>query len=308
MFRARYGLCLLTAVLVASCGRSRPPIPKEQWRAYANDLYNRGLFSQAVEAYREYLRVYPLSQQEQASITFAIGEIYFERLHDYENALAEYIRIKRLFPESPLIKEADRRIVECLERLQRPADARQALWESTGLDSSQIPKPRPGVVIARVGNREITQGDLEFELNRLPPSVKERIRTREDRLNFLRELVATEILYRDAARQGLDRDKDVVEGTFQAKRQLMVQKLIEREIAGKVRPTFDDLELYYRANRDRYAQRDEKGNVVKERPFLEVQEQVARDYMQEKSLQLYRQLVERLMQAEGVEIYESRVQ
>ncbi|MDZ7372753.1 MAG: hypothetical protein ONB23_02170 [candidate division KSB1 bacterium] len=231
------GLVLTAAAFLGACtSSSKAPVPKEQWRAYANELYNRQLFPQAIEAYREYLRLYPVSAAEHANITFTIGEIYFDRLHDYENALAEYVKIKRLFPQTEVVREAETRIVECLDRLQRPADARQALWESTGLDTSQVPQHRPGVVVARIGNREITQGDLDFELNRLPPSLRERIRTREDKLRFLREYVATEILYRDAARQGLDRDRDVMEGAVQAKKQLMVQKLIEREIADKIRP------------------------------------------------------------------------
>ncbi len=304
----RAGLFVATASLLLGCGGREPAVPKEQWRAYANDLYNRQLFAQAVEAYKEYLRAYPVSPQEQASITYTIAEIYFDRMHDYENALAEYIKIKRLYPESGLMNDVNKRIVECLERLERSADARQALLESTSLDTSQIPRKRPGIVIARIGNREITQGDLDFELNRLPPTLKESIRTREDKLNFLREYIATEILYRDAKRQGLDRDKDVVEGAFRAKKQLMVQKLIEREIADKVQPTPDELRLYYQANKEKYAEKDEKGNVVRQRPFEEVQQQVAQDYAQEKFLQLYRQLIDRLMRAEGVEIYEGRVQ
>ena len=295
--------------LVTGCSKKGPAIPKSEWRAYANDLYNRELYAQAVDAYRQYLDRYDLDPREQANINYQIASIYFDRLHDYENALAYYIKIKRLYPESGLVDEANKQIVACLERLQRSADAKQALVETTSLDTSQVPKKRPGAVIARIGNREITQGDLDFEINRLPPTMRQDIRTRKDKLNFLREYIATELLYNDARRQGLDRDKDVIEGAFQAKKQLMVQKLIEKEIAGQLQqPSETDLETYYKANKDRYAEKDKDGKVIRERPFSEVRQQVLRDYMQQKMIERYQALVDRLMQAEGVEIYESKVQ
>ncbi len=296
-------------VLTSGCGEKAPAIPKSEWRAYANDLYNRELYAQAVDAYRQYLNMYDLDPRERANINFQIASIYFDRLHDYENALATYIKIKRLYPESGLMDEVNKQIVACLERLQRSADAKQALVETTSLDTSQVPKKRPGAVIARIGNREITQGDLDFEINRLPPSMRQDIRTRQDKLNFLREYIATELLYNDAKRQGLDRDKDVIEGAFQAKKQLMVQKLIEKEIASQLpQPSESDLETYYKANKDRYAEKDKDGKTVRERPFSEVRQQVLRDYMQQKMIERYQELVDRLMQAEGVEIYESKVQ
>ena len=65
----------------------------------------------------------------------------------------------------------NKNVIACLERLQRPADAQQALKESTSFEG-QTQKSRPGEVIAKIGNRDITLGDLDFEISKLPPELR----------------------------------------------------------------------------------------------------------------------------------------
>jgi hypothetical protein len=212
--------------------------------------------------------------------------------------------VKELYPKSELADDAGRRVVECLERLQRSADAQQALEESTMLDPAQTTVKRPGEVIAKLGDREITTGDLEFEMKNLPPFMQAQIKDRSKKIEFLKQYIASELLYNSAKRKGLENDKEVIAAAFQAKKNIVVQKLLQDEIGQNVQIDPSNLELYYRANLSRYAKADSGGHVP---AFEEVRTQVTQDYLREKQQETYNQLVERIMRAEAVVIYEDKI-
>ena len=299
----------IAASLFAGCsGGNKPVVNADKLREYAGDLINKGLYSEAIDAYQQYLDDYKMDDSERANINYIIANTYFEREKDYSNALASYLKIKHLFPQESLMPEVNKKIVACLERLERTEDAQQALDESVQLDPSQVHEKRPGAVLARIGNREITQGDLDFELSQLPPMVREQFKAPEKKLDFLRDYVATELMYDTAKRSGLDNDKDVVEGAFQAKKALMVRKLLEQRVADKINLTDDEIKLYYQAHKDDYAEKDKNGNVTGQKPLSEVQQQVQQALSQQKYQQAYRELVEKMLRAEGVNFYESRIQ
>jgi len=310
-------ILLLTFFIILITGLSgcessnKPSLTTEQKRQLANALYNQQLYQQAADEYIDYLQSYPLDEKEQASISYMIANIYFERLHDYENALAYYLRIKQLYPESSVQAEATKKMVECLERLRRSTDAQQVVEQTSALDEAQKPATRPGEVIARIGQREITTGDLQFEMNRLPVYIQEQIKNRQQKIDFLKNFIAQELLYDSAKRKGLDKDKEVREGLILAEKSLMTQKLLQEEIEKTVNPenySNADVELYFKANSDRYAEKDEQGKVKKIPSFAEVKDRVAQDFVREKQEQAYQQLIERLMKAENVQIYEQKFQ
>jgi len=304
-------LGILIAEITGCQSGTKPNLSAEQKRQLANAFYNQQLYQQAVNEYIEYLQTYPLDGKEQASISYMIANIYYERLQDYENALAYYLRIKQLYPESTIQAEATKKMVECLERLRRSTDAQQVVEQTSALDEFQKPSSRPGEVIARIGNREITTGDLQFEMSRLPVYIQEQIKSQQQKIEFLKNYIAQELLYDSAKRKGLEKDKEVREGLILAEKSLMTQKLLQEEIEKSVSPekySNADVELFYKANTDRYAEKDEQGKVKRVPSFGEVKERVAQDFIQDKQEQAYQQLIERLMKAENVQIYEQKFQ
>ncbi|MBC8183592.1 hypothetical protein H8E88_21075 [candidate division KSB1 bacterium] len=302
----------LIALLIASlmllmigCNQnSQPNISKEKARNFANELYNRQLFKQSAEEYARYLQLYKLNDKEQANISYTVGDIYFERMKDYENALAFYIRAKYFNPKDDLKKSINKKIVACLERLERPEDAKQTLTESTSLEPEKVQKKRPGKVVALIGTRQVTQGDIDFELSQLPPEIQSQYQQKEMKIQFLRQYILTELLYDSAKRKGIEKDNEVIEAAFQAKKGIMVRKYLQDEIQSKVSITPEDVELYYNANKDKYVEKDKEGNVTREKSFQEVQQQAAQDYAIQKQQQIYDDLAQKLMRAEGVKIYD----
>jgi len=298
---------LLVVIFTMPSASEKPQISGEQIRELANKLYEWKLYPQAIEQYQYYLNFYSADAQEQANINYVIGNVYFDRMHDYEGALTHYLKVKFYFPESNLMPDINKKVPECLERLQRTMDSKQFLDEATSLDSIMVRKSLPGEVIAKFGDRRITQGDLDFEISKLPPYLQSQFTSADGKKKFLEQYISTELLYETAKRAGLDKVKEVIDGAFQAKKQLMAQKYLEQEIAREIDIKAEDVELYYRANKDKYAEKDDKGKVIREKSLNEVQQQVAQDLVRDKQMKAYEALIQRLTQAQSVEIYGDKI-
>ncbi len=309
MLRQTLILSLLSILLLVACKKQnkRLLVDEKTVLELANAYYTNGLYQAAVDQYLQYLNDYQPDERRVANTYFTIGNIYFERLNDYEKALEYFFKVKYLFPQSSLQKEVSKKIVACLERLERTQDAVRVMQNEAALDTSEIVKNRPGQALAVIGDRKITQGDLDFEISKLPPSVQEQFSDPQRKKELLQQLVLQELLYKSAKRQGLDKDKEIIEGVFQAKKALMANKLLQKELQAKIKLEPEEVELYYKANKERYAEKDKDGKVVRQKSFNEVQQQVAQDLLMEKQQKAYQELAERLMQAEGVKIYEERI-
>ena len=295
-------------MLIAACQEKSVPGPEAEQRLnLAHTFYNNQLFEAAIHEYETYLTTNSLDAHKRANIIFQIANIYFERLNDYEKALENYLRIKYLYPESDLQGEVGKKIVDCLERLERSQDAQRLLEKETALKPEEVEQSRPGETVAKIGDRKITQGDIDFEISQLPPYLQSQFETKEKKLAFLRQVVAEALLYDSAKRMNLDKDKEIIEGTFRAKKQLMAQKVLQDELKKMIDIKQADIELYYKANRDKYVEKDEQGKVVRQKSFQECAKEVAQDMFMEKQQAAYQQLIDRLMKAENVTLYEKRL-
>ena len=142
----------------------------------------------------------------------------------------------------------------------------------------------------------------------MPPYLQGQFNTKQKKLDFLRQYIAEELLYDSAKRKNLEKDKEIIEAAYRAKRQLMAQKILRDEIQKIDDIDQSDVELYYKANKEKYAEKDEDGKIIRQIPLRECAEQVGRDLFQEKQQEAYQNLIERMMKAENVTIYEKRIQ
>lgn len=301
------GSFLLLVLFLGCSENSQPKLDPDKKINLAHTFLNNGLFAAAINEYEEYLAGYTVTPAKQANIYYQIANIYFERLYDYNKALENYLRVKYLYPESDLQSEVGKRIVNCLERLERSQDAQRLLEKETALKPDEIETNKPGEVLATLGERKITQGDLDFEIGLLPPYLRSQFNSREQKLAFLKQYVAEILLYDSARRKNLDQDKEIIEGAFRAKKQLMAQKVLQEEIEKMVDIKPADIELYYKANKDKYAEKDADGKLIRQKTFQEAGQQVAQDLFLERQQEAYKQLIERLMKAEKVTIHENKV-
>jgi len=303
-----FSLFFFGIVLSGCSGKKQAAVPAESTLQLANAYYTNGLYEASVQEYLQYLDRYSLEDSRRANTWFTIANIYFERLHDYPEALKYYFKVKYLYPESSLLSEVNKRAVNCLERMHQSTDAQRIYGKEAALDSSQAPSNRPGQVLAQIGSRKITQGDLDFEIAQLPVYMQQEFKGKKKKEEFLQQLVLQDLLYDSAKRKGLSKDKQVVEETFRAQKGFMAQKYIEQELKDKVSVNPKDVELYYLAHKDKYTEKDKKGKTIRQKPLSEVQQQAARDLASERQQQAYQKVVQRLMQAEQVKFFNQRIQ
>jgi len=272
---------------------------------YADILMNRELFPQAVDAYREALQRPGLSRVERARLNHIMATIYLDPLKDYANALARYEKVKQLAPKSTLGNDAEKKIIQCLEGLGRPLDAQVEMEESVALKPGESHKGR-GPLVAKIGNREITLGEIEDRISQFPPALRNQFSKPEAKLKFLQEYVVTQLLAAAAKRKGYDTDPEVNRAAEETKKGLMVQKLLEDQIASKVAPTEQELRSYYSVHKQRYVVTKD-GKTIGTKSFDMAKPEVQQDLLREKDQSQYQQLIQEQLKAQDVKIFSEQV-
>lgn len=276
----------------------------ERARELANIYATEELYPQAIAAYERCIEIGSHDEKTEGNIAFKIADIYMNELRDYENAMAWYLRTRQVQPETSLGREASKKIIECLERLERSLDALHHLDRATAVNGTE--RVGGDIVVATIGEREIALSEVENLLEGIPPNLRPPFETPEERLSFVSQYIANEVLHNAAMRRGFDRDDTVLSAVEEAKKMAIIQKLVSEEIADKVEATESDLRLYYEAHKAEFSEKSEEEERLK--GFEEVKPQVEYMLRAERRQELYRALLDRLMKAEGVRIHQERLQ
>ncbi|MCP4723484.1 MAG: hypothetical protein GY863_00535 [bacterium] len=295
-----------------SCTQSGPAsdIPIERQREYANVLYNQQLYRQAINEYRIILSLYSVDNKTRSNINYTIANIYFENIGDYINAITYYLKVKHLFQESDLIEEVDKKIVACLERSGRKKEAASILRESASLtgETSEV-ENLPGDTVAIVADELITMGDLDrlYQYFVVDQNIDpDQQGTKDHKTAFLMEYIKSEVLYNSAKRESLDEDKDVMELIFLQKKQIMIDKLLQKEIYENIQINDSELQQYYDANKDKLTERLESGRV-KNLSFEEAKDTIYQLIFMQKVNQMRTQLVDELIDAQKASIFADKI-
>jgi peptidyl-prolyl cis-trans isomerase C len=299
---AAYGILLPKILLQKNESAQNPETTPEFRLEYANTLKVKELYREAIAEYEKYIETANIPASKKANITYQIASMYLDNVHDYEKALAAFLKVELLDPKGSLVKDSHKFQVECLERLGRSRDAQEKLDQITALKS----KPDPGeTVIAQIGDRVVTDKEVQKRFDQLPPSMREEFNNPDKKLEFVQQFIAAELMYDSAKRKGLDRDPEIEQQAFEMKKSLMVQRLFKEEIQSQIKIEDSDLKLYFDAHKKDYQSKD-KDNA-KEVTFEEVKDRVKQDYNRMKQEELYRQLIERMLKAENVKIFNDKL-
>jgi len=292
-------LCVLVAfsvlVYVQLRGLAESELDYSLRQDLAAELEDSRLYLQAVAEYQRLLDAGGLDKRKQANINYIIGNIYLNHLGDYENAAARFIRAKLLNPESELKDRINKALVICFEGMGRSLEAQRQLERSTGLDQSE-PEKKGGAVVARIRDREITMGELEHEIEKLPPSVQDQFKDREAKLKFLQGYLGSELLYHAALRKGLDKDGEIQEGVSQFRKQMMINRLLSDEIPQDIQISESEIKLYFDAHQEEF----------KDKKMDEVRSRIESELRKMKQEEAYNNLVARLLQAEEVKVFDDQ--
>ncbi len=295
-------LGIVIALQVASPADSSQNIDVDEINRVAAALANRGLYKDAGQMLRKVADHPGLDHETKANALFQMGIWQLERANDPEAALAAFVELRERFSHLDIAKEAAKKEVACLDKLGRPLDAKGVLDESARVDSQKPAAPREGVILAKIGDREITSGDLDAEIRRLPPQMQENMTDKNAKMQVLQSLIARELLYDSAVGQGLDKDPEVLRSTAEAKKGIMAALLIDRQTAGKVHIDDMDVKNYYEANKDKL-----KGKDGKIPPLESVKDRLAQMLATEKQMALVQKMIQDLSVSRQVQVFDERL-
>jgi len=112
-------------------------------------------------------------------------------------------------------------------------------------------KPDPNdKVLARVSNSVITEKDLKAKIAKMPPYYQNIASKNPKR--YVEDIIVEMLCYEEGVRKGIDRDKEVKEVVDEAKKKIVIAKLIKTEVEDKISVTEDEIRKYYEAHKDEF--------------------------------------------------------
>lgn len=242
---------LFLQMLQPSGSGMKSPIPPDQTRRFAATLESQELYQQAIDQYRNYLNITNDPPAQRANILYNIGVLYLEKLEDYENALAIFLEISQLYPQTPIAKDAEKRMVTCYEGMKRGFDAQKKLRNLTDLEPEE--EKGTGPVVAKIADKTITLDQLERELaERIPPGSRQQPITPEQKLAYLKSKIFQDLLYDMAIRKEYNKDREIRKHVREKEKSLLAEKVYSEEVQDKVKITPSDVELYYKAHPEEF--------------------------------------------------------
>lgn len=276
---------------------SKPKGAMEAWSdkeqlEYVNMLLTQGLKKDAAEVLEKYIDKDVAGKKELAKMCFQLGNIYLD-LCEYEKALKAFYKAKLLDKDAPFKDEMGKKINETLERARIMP---QTHIESNTQVLSGASSGGKGEVVAKIGNDVITMQQIENALDMLPPEVREELKDPEAKLQFIREYVITEALYRKAKEQGGTETLKTREYINSLTKQFIAQNFLQKKIEENLKISQNDLEAYYKRNINRFTTPE----AVKI-SYIEVENPSQRDWTIDR---LKKEAINRLKEKKGIHIEE----
>ncbi|MDD4956706.1 MAG: peptidylprolyl isomerase [Candidatus Omnitrophica bacterium] len=105
-------------------------------------------------------------------------------------------------------------------------------------------------IIASVGRDKITLNDFNERISNLPRRYMDVVEKRKG--EYLDEVVNDTLLYQEAIRRNIHKDREVQGVIQEATKKILIAKLIKEDIEDKVDVSEDDIMVFYEDNREKY--------------------------------------------------------
>ncbi|MFH1189462.1 MAG: peptidyl-prolyl cis-trans isomerase [Candidatus Omnitrophota bacterium] len=130
-------------------------------------------------------------------------------------------------------------------------------------------------VLVKVSNGSITLGDFKASIAKLPSYYQDMVKKNEKR--YLEEMIAEKLFYEEALRRGLNNDREVAEVINDAKKKIVIAKLIKNDVEDKVKVSEEEIAAFYDQNKDKL----KTPEMWRASQVLVPTEQAARNVLQE---------------------------
>ena len=110
--------------------------------------------------------------------------------------------------------------------------------------------PSEDTILVSIGDTQITISDFNERIANLPERYREIVSKRKD--EYLAELINDTLLYQEALRQGMDKDEDVLRVLEEARKKILIARLLEDKVDRTITVTDEDMNNYYTAHKEEY--------------------------------------------------------
>ncbi len=162
-------------------------------------------------------------------------------------------------------------------------------------------------VLATVGNKKITIAMYEEELNALPPQVRQYFLRQGGSQAFLNEIINKELLYQEALKEGIDRDKGLKKAVEDYRKITMVKMLLQKKIETAPVVSDADVKNYYDSHREDFKVKG-PGGKKKVVPFTAIKALIRQHLIEAKQEQAFTDYVNNLKKATQININTQAVQ
>lgn len=248
----------------------------EDHKELAIRLEDKNLPEAAAEAWAAYFREADLTGTEAARVLLQIGKLKQES-GDYAGAIHEYYLAERLLEregaeDEELSRTITMRVRECFRKLGQYADLAREMAERSSPTPQDVSLAGRQVV-AEIEGEKITvaefdrrvQDEIELMVKSqwgLTPEEADAFRQRahgrlmdpQAKARQLEQMVVTLVLAKEARRQGVDESPTFRERIVATADSMLADTLIAMEISKRATVTRQDVERFFEANKDRYAE------------------------------------------------------
>ncbi len=245
----------------------------EQIKSVAIDLENKNISAEAADLWERYLEMANLTDYEAGNVRYRVAKLR-QASGQNDKAFAQLALAEKMLGDSSpdLLQEIGIRRVECLRKLGRWAEVAREMADRATIGAEDNGASGQQVV-AEIDGQKITVSEFDLLLsNQIEMAVSSRLGLSPEDQNALRRraheqfadpqfrqrelqrIVAMRVLAQEARERDLDKSAEFRDRLQAVADEILGQTLLFEESAKRGTVTDEDVERFYRANTDRYAQ------------------------------------------------------
>lgn len=121
-----------------------------------------------------------------------------------------------------------------------------------GSSSSSSTSSKDAKVIATVNGAKITSEDFDREVKALPEYIRAMADTPQGKKEMIDTLVMRELILQQAAKDGVDKGKDVEEKLAELKKRIIVDTYLKKKVETESKISDEELKKFYEQNLDKF--------------------------------------------------------
>ncbi len=117
------------------------------------------------------------------------------------------------------------------------------------------------VELARIGSKSITDQTVKEMMGGLPQGQREQLNKEDQaKMRVIENMIVEELFVQEGEKSGITKDKEFVKAMDRARRQLLAQRYLQKEIQPKI--TDSNVKSYFNKNKNRYSQDEVKASHI----------------------------------------------